>query len=680
MSFQLMLTSMLFLAELQKANGAASYTGKNSFHRWSDAVTNCKRNGGGFLAKIKSSAELQKARTAFLQYQDPKEYWIGIKYDTTKGDFVWGDGTLVTATTAFETIVNRVEQQSDTDKRCLYLSTQDVLVAADCEAHKKYICQVGETADPVETTAATTAVPKTTTAAKPTTTTTIPTTTTNIKARIGSSLPLTSMSSLLPVSSRSVSLTPLLQSTYLSVSSTNLLSSSLALTPSKTLPTITAITASHTPSLVEEYANEIEQLNASEPSSLENAVNLTSTLVRKASTADSKVNILVSFEKLEVFAMNYASLHLTPQNGSEREISIEQKELGMSVMRVSADHKSGVVFPSHANTFNESFIQEEKGAITLSASMFNQDRYVVCALYKNAADLMPEGANNVNNRKKSTIRTRIISCTVKPEVRGNFEEDVVINLTNTKDNLTATQTSCVFWNFSISTKFDGAWSQKGCKLVQETKERTTCSCNHLTNFAVLMEVGETKISDDHKFALTLVTYIGLSLSLIGETITILVYLVLMNLKSSQSHIRLNLVMCLVIAQLVFMTGIQATQMKTLCAIVAITINYFYLVAFAWMVTEGVMLYLKVVKVFNVDTSTKIFYALAWGVPTLVVASALGITVILDGSTDNSMRDDVCWFAFSSGFMWAFVGSVLLACLVSKICTVSIRIHSLTVKG
>ena len=38
-------------------------------------------------------------------------------------------------------------------------------------------------------------------------------------------------------------------------------------------------------------------------------------------------------------------------------------------------------------------------------------------------------------RKKSTIRTRIISCTVKPEVRGNFEEDVVINLTNTKVNV-----------------------------------------------------------------------------------------------------------------------------------------------------------------------------------------------------------------------------------------------------
>ena len=57
----------------------------------------------------------------------------------------------------------------------------------------------------------------------------------------------------------------------------------------------------------------------------------------------------------------------------------------------------------------------------------------------------------------------------------------------------------------------------------------------------------------------------------------------------------------------------------MCAIVAITINYFYLVAFAWMVTEGVMLYLKVVKVFNVDTSTKIFYALAWGKKNLIIS-------------------------------------------------------------
>lgn len=52
--------------------------------------------------------------------------------------------------------------------------------------------------------------------------------------------------------------------------------------------------------------------------------------------------------------------------------------------------------------------------------------------------------------------------------------------------------------------------------------------------------------------------------------------------------------------------------KVLCTAVALTINYFYLVAFGWMVAEGVMLYLKVVKVFNVMTTTKYFYGFAWG--------------------------------------------------------------------
>ena len=53
-------------------------------------------------------------------------------------------------------------------------------------------------------------------------------------------------------------------------------------------------------------------------------------------------------------------------------------------------------------------------------------------------------------------------------------------------------------------------------------------------------------------------------------------------------------------------------LQTLCIVVAITINYFYLVAFGWMLMEGVMLYLKLVKVFNVATSTKVFYVVAWG--------------------------------------------------------------------
>ena len=50
----------------------------------------------------------------------------------------------------------------------------------------------------------------------------------------------------------------------------------------------------------------------------------------------------------------------------------------------------------------------------------------------------------------------------------------------------------------------------------------------------------------------------------------------------------------------------------LCIFVADLIHYFYLVAFAWMLFEGVYLYLMVVKVFNTEIKMRLFYAVAWG--------------------------------------------------------------------
>ena len=50
----------------------------------------------------------------------------------------------------------------------------------------------------------------------------------------------------------------------------------------------------------------------------------------------------------------------------------------------------------------------------------------------------------------------------------------------------------------------------------------------------------------------------------------------------------------------------------LCIFVAGLTHYFYLVAFAWMLFEGVYLYLMVVKVFNTEIKMRLFYAVAWG--------------------------------------------------------------------
>lgn len=59
--------------------------------------------------------------------------------------------------------------------------------------------------------------------------------------------------------------------------------------------------------------------------------------------------------------------------------------------------------------------------------------------------------------------------------------------------------NCSFWNYSERTMM-GYWSTQGCKLIHANKSHTTCSCSHLTNFAVLMAHRELLVRCDlHKY-------------------------------------------------------------------------------------------------------------------------------------------------------------------------------------
>ena len=71
--------------------------------------------------------------------------------------------------------------------------------------------------------------------------------------------------------------------------------------------------------------------------SLQNAVNLTSRLLGDLGEIQNgglENNILLSCEKLEKFVLQYASLHMTLQNGSETELSMEQKEIGKALKKI----------------------------------------------------------------------------------------------------------------------------------------------------------------------------------------------------------------------------------------------------------------------------------------------------------------------------------------------------------
>lgn len=134
----------------QTKSEGVKYTSYTGSHRWSDAASKCNSQGA-FLAKIKNLDDIGKARQAFMPHHNI--YWVGVKYDESLNDFVWVDDTRVVSNPNFEAIVNRDEQgEQGFSKRCLYVTNnEDVLVADGCNAHKMYICQVGESDDPVTT-------------------------------------------------------------------------------------------------------------------------------------------------------------------------------------------------------------------------------------------------------------------------------------------------------------------------------------------------------------------------------------------------------------------------------------------------------------------------------------------------------------------------------------------------
>ncbi|KAJ7370067.1 hypothetical protein OS493_034276 [Desmophyllum pertusum] len=87
---QLIVATISFLAVTRTESGGVTYRGFNNYNRWSDAVTRCKQSdhGGGFLTKIKNLDELKKARVAASIQHHTVDFWVGVKYDKAKDNFI----------------------------------------------------------------------------------------------------------------------------------------------------------------------------------------------------------------------------------------------------------------------------------------------------------------------------------------------------------------------------------------------------------------------------------------------------------------------------------------------------------------------------------------------------------------------------------------------------------------
>ncbi|KAJ8046777.1 Adhesion G-protein coupled receptor G4 [Holothuria leucospilota] len=191
---------------------------------------------------------------------------------------------------------------------------------------------------------------------------------------------------------------------------------------------------------------------------------------------------------------------------------------------------------------------------------------------------------------------------------------------------------CVFWDYEADGG-NGNWSSDGCYYKGMTRDgQILCRCDHLTNFAVLMDIyGQGTIDPAQEKVLEILSFVGCGVSIVGLITTIAVYMSQKKLRKLQpSKILVGLCVALLGLYLSFIaTAISNTIKlgKVPCSIVAAVFHFFALNALAWMGVEGVNMYLLFVKVFNTYITNFMYKAIGFttGVPLLIVALTVAVT-------------------------------------------------------
>uniref|UniRef100_A0A8C3XVR7 Adhesion G protein-coupled receptor L3 n=1 Tax=Chelydra serpentina TaxID=8475 RepID=A0A8C3XVR7_CHESE len=336
----------------------------------------------------------------------------------------------------------------------------------------------------------------------------------------------------------------------------------------------------------------------------------------------------------------------------------------LEVARLSTDgNLEDLKFPQ--NLGHGSAIQ--LSANTLKQNGRNGEIRVAFVLYNNLGHYlstenasMKLGTEAMSTNHSVIVNSPVITAAINKEFSNKvyLADPVVFTVKHIKSE-EIFNPNCSFWNYSKHT-MTGYWSKQGCRLLTTNKTHTTCSCNHLTNFAVLM--AHVEHSDTvHDLLLDVITWVGILLSLVCLLICIFTFCFFRGLQSDRNTIHKNLCISLFVAELLFLIGINRTDQPIACAVFAALLHFFFLAAFTWMFLEGVQLYIMLVEVFESEHSRrKYFYLVGYGMPALIVAVSAAVDYRSYGT------DKVCWLRLDTYFIWSFIGPATLIIMLNVI--------------
>ncbi|KAL2077187.1 hypothetical protein ACEWY4_026691 [Coilia grayii] len=338
--------------------------------------------------------------------------------------------------------------------------------------------------------------------------------------------------------------------------------------------------------------------------------------------------------------------------------NITAPSLALQLVTINSNRFQGLTFGVSSFTnnnspeifMNKTFVEKPQGAVAAISlpvvleNFFPRNNtatpriqfqfYDSAVLFKNPSDTMK-------------LNSYVVSASMTNVNVSNLQQPIIITLRHLNRVQNQDQPIlCVYWDFTKSN--GGGWESQGCKTESTDGFQTTCHCDHLTHFGVLLDVSKAEISTEDEEILTIISYLGCGLSSIFLGVTLVTYLAFEKLRQDYpSKILINLSLALLGLNLVFLLNswFASFGSRGVCVSVAAIQHFFVLASFTWMGLEALHMYFALVKVFNTYVPSYIlkFCVLGWGIPAVIIILILAIDrdvygSSLDGETQDPLKD------------------------------------------
>eukprot|EP00039_Didymoeca_costata_P000527 m.45991 g.45991 ORF g.45991 m.45991 type:complete len:910 (+) comp10321_c0_seq1:297-3026(+) len=311
--------------------------------------------------------------------------------------------------------------------------------------------------------------------------------------------------------------------------------------------------------------------------------------------------------------------------------------------------------------------------------------YGLYALDGRVAQMLQQ-TGEVLRAANATLWSDILTINIgdsKPWPRGaNLSEPMEFDLTPSSDvNETSKLTDeatpvCAFWYVD-----EGVWRTDGCVTLGTNADGSvTCSCDHATNFAVLMSVdgsyagndnGEDNnegnsiddptISEENVKALEIIMYIGLVVSLVCYSATIWTYSYHHSLLTEPKVFLLHICANLMVGEATFVLGVFTSSDRWdspgACTTLGAISHFSLLTAFFWTLVDA--LYIHDIFTHAMEAFTRT-YPNVYKLSVFCYGSSFAVVAITSAVLHPAYRQDDghCFLSASDGGIWAFVGPVI----------------------